>query len=70
MKFAIELQQLLPEIIVSLMACLILVVDQTRLNKFKDLPFLLTLLTLVLALYVDGNTGIRAQCRCFGRNVH
>ena len=55
MKFAIELQQLLPEIIVSLMACLILVVDQTRLNKFKDLPFLLTLLTLGLACMLTGS---------------
>ena len=55
MKFAIELQQLLPEIIVSLMACLILVVDQTRLNKFKDLPFLLTLLTLVVACMLTGS---------------
>ena len=55
MKFAIELQQLLPEIIVSLMACLILVVDQTRLNKFKDLPFLLTLLTLALACMLTGS---------------
>ena len=54
MNITIELQQLLPEIIVSLMACLILIVDQTRLKKFKDLPFLLTLLTLVFACMLTG----------------
>ena len=32
----------------SLMACAILVVDQTALKKYKNLPFALTLITLVV----------------------
>ena len=44
-----ELVRLLPEIIISLMACTILVIAETRLKKFQSLPFILTLATLVLA---------------------
>lgn len=48
MNLTFEISKLLPEIIVSLMACAILVVDQTALKKFKNLPFALTLITLVV----------------------
>ncbi len=44
-----ELNRLLPEIIISLMACTILVIAETRLKKFKNLPFILTLATLAIA---------------------
>ena len=50
-----EIYVLLPEIIISLMACLILVFDQTALKKYSDLPYLLTLLTLVVAGLIAGS---------------
>lgn len=48
MNLTFEISKLLPEIIVSLMACAILVVDQTALKKYENLPFALTLITLVV----------------------
>ena len=48
MNLTFEISKLLPEIIVSLMACTILVVDQTALKKYKNLPFALTLITLIV----------------------
>ncbi len=44
-----ELNRLLPEIIISLMACLILILAQTRLKKIDNLPFVVTLATLAVA---------------------
>ena len=49
MNLAFEITKILPEIIISLMACAILMLDQTSLKKFKDLPFILTLVTLIVA---------------------
>ena len=52
---AIEIQQLIPEIIVSLMACFVLIVDQSRLKRFRDLPYFLTLVSLVIAAAASGS---------------
>ncbi|MDE0310095.1 MAG: NADH-quinone oxidoreductase subunit NuoN [Acidiferrobacterales bacterium] len=48
MSLASELSRLIPEIVVSVMACVILVADQTRLERIRNLPFALTLLTLLV----------------------
>ncbi len=56
MNLTFEISKLLPEIIVSLMACAILVVDQTALKKYKNLPFALTQITLfVVSIIFAGN---------------
>ncbi len=55
MSFFNELSRLIPEIVVSLMACIILVVDQTRLERIKNLPFILTLLTLLVVCVLTGS---------------
>ncbi len=47
MSLTFEISRVLPEIIVSIVACAILVVDQTALKKFTRLPFMLTLAVLV-----------------------
>ncbi len=48
MNLSFEISKVLPEIIVCLMACAILLLDQTSLKKYKDLPLILTLATLVV----------------------
>ena len=55
MSFFSELSRLIPEITVSLMACIILVADQTRLERIKNLPFVLTLLTLLVVCVLTGS---------------
>ena len=55
MSFFSELSRLIPEITVSLMACFILVADQTRLERIKNLPFVLTLLTLLVVCVLTGS---------------
>ena len=55
MTFFNELSRLIPEITVSLMACVILVADQTRLERIRNLPFVLTLLTLVVVCVMTGS---------------
>ena len=55
MNFAFEVQQLIPEIVVSLMACVILIVDQTPMKKFKNLPLGLTVLTLLAVCLLTGS---------------
>ncbi len=52
MTFSVEIAKLLPEIIVSLMACAILILGQTPLKKIRDLPYLLTLGTLIVAAII------------------
>ena len=54
MTFFAELSLLAPEIVLSLMACVILVADQTRLAKIKILPFALTLGTLAVLCVMTG----------------
>jgi len=54
MSYAVQLQELLPEIIVSLMACAILVFDQTRLNRIPNLSLMLTLATLAVVCLLTG----------------
>lgn len=56
MNLSFELSKLLPEIVVSIVACTILILDQTALKKFKELPFALTLGTLVVACIILGNS--------------
>ena len=56
MNLSFELSKLLPEIVVSIVACTILILDQTALKKFKELPFALTLGTLVAACIILGNS--------------
>ena len=48
MNVGVEISRVIPEIIVTLMACIILIAGQTRLNKSKGLPFALTIGTLVV----------------------
>ncbi len=55
MSFFSELSRLIPEIVVSVMACIILVADQTRLERIKNLPFTLTLLTLLAVCVLTGS---------------
>ncbi len=55
MTFFDELQQLIPEIVISVMACVILLADQTRLNKVRNLPLSLTLLTLIVVCMLTGS---------------
>ncbi len=55
MSFFSELSRLIPEIVVSVMACIILVADQTRLERIKNLPFGLTLLTLLVVCVLTGS---------------
>ena len=56
MNLSFEFSKLLPEIVVSIVACTILILDQTALKKFKELPFALTLGTLVAACIILGNS--------------
>lgn len=55
MTFFDELSRLIPEITISLMACVILIVDQTRLERIRNLNFVLTLLTLVVVCVMTGS---------------
>lgn len=55
MSFFSELSRLIPEIVVSIMACIILVADQTRLERIKNLPFILTLFTLLVVCVLTGS---------------
>ena len=56
MNLSFELSKLLPEIVVSIVACTILILDQTALKMFKELPFALTIGTLAVACIILGNS--------------
>lgn len=47
-----EIHRLIPEIVISLMACVILVVDQTQLKRFRGLPYQVAIATLVVTAFI------------------
>ena len=55
MNYAVQLQELIPEIIVGSMACVILLADQTRLNRVANLSLMLTLVTLAAVCVLTGS---------------
>ena len=48
----IQYQSLIPEIVISLVACTVLVIDQTRLKRYSELSYILSLAALAVSGFI------------------